>query len=460
MSLSEDPIIPNEPPQPAREDPSSAQRGRRRRVTRREMIPMDAEGQAELIGALTKRAFPSVELFVFSLACGAILGLGFMLDSQPLILLGILLAPLMIPWVGFLLAILSGSTRVLFETSMALLISILLVFLGGLIIGFTTRAFPPMVHDNLYDYALLWKSMLFVLAIGAVTLVASFIRSESKPFLPSVIIAYAFFLPVSAAGFGLGSGLPGVWPEGIYTSLVHIAFASLLGLITLFALRIRPNSVGYILSGLGVLLFAGILVMALMNKSANAAVATSTPANTPTNVSNQLPPSLTPSLALVLTNTTQPSATPTESTALSATPLVITETPTQTLTPANTATPLSVTPVPLTLAITLPASITPTITLTLEVQSISGSISANEGGGANLRQTPNGKYLMTLDNGTIVDIYPDFKIVNGVTWIHVFVTRNGQRVEGWLLESVVTYATPAPNFNASPTATIGITPAP
>jgi hypothetical protein len=458
MSFSDDPIIPSEPPQPAREDPSAAQRGRRRRVTRREMIPTDAEGQAQLIGALTKRAFPSVELFVFSLACGAILGLGFMVDSQPLILLGILLAPLMIPWVGFLLALLTGSTRVLFETGMALLISILLVFLGGLIIGFTTRAFPPMVHDNLYDYALLWKSMLFVLAIGAVTLVASFIRSENKPFLPSVIIAYSFFLPVSAAGFGLGSGLPGVWPQGIYTSVVHIAFASLLGLITLFVLRIRPNSVGYILSGLGMLLFAGVLVMALVNKSANDALAALTPVYTPTNVAAQVPPSLTPSLAVVLTNTNQPSDTPTESTTLSATPLVLTET--TTLTPPNTATPLSVTPVPLTLAITLPPSITPTITLTLEVQPISGSISASEGGGANLRQTPNGKYLMTLDNGTIVDIYPDFKIVNGVTWIHVFVTRNGQRVEGWLLESVVTYATPAPNFNASPTPTIGITPVP
>ena len=98
--------------------------------------------------------------------------------------------------------------------------------------------------------------------------------------------------------------------------------------------------------------------------------------------------------------------------------------------------------------------------MTFEVQSISGSVSASEGGGANLRQTPNGKYLMTLDNGTIVDIFPDFKIVSGVTWIHVFVSRNGQRVEGWLLESVVTYSTPAPNFNASATPTVGVTSVP
>lgn len=67
---------------------------------------------------------------------------------------------------------------------------------------------------------------------------------------------------------------------------------------------------------------------------------------------------------------------------------------------------------------------------------------------------------MTLDNGTLVEIHPDFRQVNGVAWIHVFVTRNGQRIEGWLLESVVTYATPAPNFAPSATPTVGITPAP
>lgn len=82
-----------------------------------------------------------------------------------------------------------------------------------------------------------------------------------------------------------------------------------------------------------------------------------------------------------------------------------------------------------------------------------GTVGADEGGGANLRQTPNGKYLMTVDNGTVVEVYPDFRLVNGVTWVHVFVTRNGQRIEGWLLETVVNYATPAPNFEASATPT-------
>lgn len=452
MSLSEDPIIPAEPPSP-REDPSAAQRGRRRRVTRREMIPTDAEGQAELIGSLAKRAFPSIELFVFSLACGAILGLGFMLDSQAVLLLGILLAPLMVPWVGFLLSILTGSPRFLFETSMALLISVILIFIGGVLTGFCMRLFLPHTLTNLYTHARLWIPELLVIAIGAVTLVASFIRSESRPFLPSVIIAYGFFLPVSAAGFGLGSGLPGVWPLGIYVSIVHIALASVLGLITLFVLRIRPTSTGYIFSGVGMVIFIAILYILMVPGFTSSTVAAASSTSTPTAL-----PSLNPDLLPASTNTIQPSNTPAQVLGLTNTPIVITETLSASATPS--ATPPSVTPVPLTLAVTLPASATPTITLTLEAQSISGKVSAVEGGGANLRQTPNGKYLMTLDNGTIVEIYPDFKIVNGVTWIHVFVTRNGQRVEGWLLESVVTYSTPEPNFDASATPGAGIPPVP
>ena len=108
MSLSDDPIIPSDPtPPPVQPNSAASVRGRRRRAVRNEMFPKDAEGQAAFISALARRAYPSFELFVFSLVCGAILGLGYMLDSQAVLLLGILVAPLMTPWVGFLLAILT-----------------------------------------------------------------------------------------------------------------------------------------------------------------------------------------------------------------------------------------------------------------------------------------------------------------------------------------------------------------
>ena len=450
MSLSDEPIIPSDPTPPPAQDPrADAARARRRRATRRDSIPKDAEGQAALISALSRRAYPSFELFVFSLACGAILGLGFLLDSQAILLLGILVAPLMTPWVGFLLAILTGSPRFLFETIMALLISVVLVFLGGLLTGLVVRFVPEYTLYNVYTHSRLWIPELFVIVLGAVTLVASFARSESRPFLPSVIVAYAFFLPINAAGFGVGSGLEGIWLEAILVFVAHFVLVSLVGLLTLYILGLRPSLGGIIFSGMALVLFAGILFI-LMRPGLQSTVDAGA-SSSPTTEASPLP-TLTLSLPATTTSSPRPSSTSTSA----PTKVDLTETVAVALSQAA-RTP---SPVPLTLDVTLPATQTPTATLTLEVTPIFGKIDAEEGGGANLRQAPNGKYLMTLGNGMIVEIYPDFRQVNGVTWIHVFVTRNGERIEGWLLETTVSYATPEPNFEPSSTPTFNVTPAP
>lgn len=435
MSLSDDPTLPGEPPLPPRDEATAAQRVRRRRAMRRSSIPTDAEGQAALIASLARRAYPSVELFVFSLVCGALLGLGFLLDSQAVLLLGILVAPLMTPWVGFLLAILTGSIRFLFETIMALLISIVLVFAGGLLAGFAARIWPHVTRDNVHLHSQLWLPAIIVFAIGAVTLVASFARSENKPFLPSVLVAYAFFLPVSAAGFGVSSSLPNVWLHGVFVFATHFALASVLGLITLFLLRLRPSLGGIIFSGVAFLLFAGILLPILGSGLPSGNEAT-TVSSTPTNQVSALP-SLTSEPVLTSTGIPSPS-----------------------MTPSHTPTITTPSPVPLTLEITLPPTDTPTVTLTIQPTPTYGRIQAGEGGGANLRDAPGGKYLMTLLNGTIVETYSEFELVNGVTWVRIYATINGQQVEGWLLESVLRYATPEPNFSASATPTIAATPSP
>ncbi|WKZ36919.1 MAG: DUF389 domain-containing protein [Anaerolineales bacterium] len=428
MSFSDNPIDPTQPPRRPQEDGVSAQRIRRRRATRRSSIPADAQGQAALIASLARRAYPSVELFVFSLVCGAILGLGLLLDSAAVLLLGILVAPLMTPWVGFLLAVLTGSLRFLFETVMALLISIALVFTGGLLTGFAARIWPDVARGNVHVHSQLWFPALLVLAIGAVTLVISFARSEERPFLSSVIVAYAFFLPVSAGGFGLGSGLPDVWPQSLLVFMTHFALAGLLGLVTLLVLRLRPSLEGIIFSGIALVLFA-VILFALMRPGfpfRRDAVIESTPT-----IQTSAPPSPTFSPPPTTTSSASPS-----STSASLTPTE--ETPS---------------PVPLTLEVTLPPTTTPTVTMTIPPTPVYGRISASEGGGANLRETPGagGKYLMTLLNGTIVETYSEFNVLNGVTWVKIYATVNGQPIEGWLLESAVAYATPAPNFEASST---------
>lgn len=422
MSLPNDPNLPI----PPHHDETTAERVRRRRATRRSVIPADDAGQAELISSLARRAYPSIELFVFSLACGAILGLGFLLDSPVMLVLGALVAPLMIPWVGFLLAVLTGSFRFLFETIMALLVSVLLVFIGGLLAGFAGRLFENLPHNNAFIHTRLWYPALAVLVIGAVTLVISFARSEEKPFLPSVLIAYLFYLPVNAAGFGLGADLQGVFSLGLKVFASHFALASILGLATLYLLRLRPSRNGLIFSGAVILFLTGVLftIMGSGIPSRNEAVTQATP-------TNQTLPSPSPNLPI----DPEPSATP----------------------EIFTPTPVTPTPVPVTIEITLPPTQTPTITLTIPPAPVYGRIQANEGGGANLRDAPGGTYLMTLLNGTIVETYGEVELVGTVRWIKIYASLNGQQIEGWTLESVLQFATPAPEADApaaTPTAPV------
>lgn len=434
MSLSGDPNSSNNPlPRDA-----AALRASRRRARRRSFIPTDAEGQRSLIASLSRRAYPSFELFIFSLACGVILGLGFLLDSHAMLLMGILVAPSMIPWVGFLLAILTGSVRFLFETLMALLVSMALVFAGGLLPGFAARLFLPMTLTNVFVHARLWLPALGVLAIGAVTLVASFARTEEKPFLPSVLIAYTFYLPVSASGFGLGSGLEGVWPHGLLVFVVHFSLASFLGLVTLFILKLRPSSNGLFLSGFTLVVFA-VLLFGLM-RSVFPEKQVEIPLSIPPTMSLSNPPLPTAGLIQKTTDPPRPVST--------STPRILSVvSPTGTVTPKED---LTASPVPLTRVITFPASETPTVTLTIPADPVYVKIAATEGGGANLRQSPGGTFIMTLLNGTIVETDTEFRELDGVTWIHVFVTVNGQQVEGWLLESIVAFATPAPVPTSTP----------
>ncbi|NOT06193.1 MAG: hypothetical protein HOP27_16500 [Anaerolineales bacterium] len=223
----------------------------------------------------------------------------------------------------------------------------------------------------------------------------------------------------------------GTWPQGALVFAAHFALAGVFGLVTLLLLKLRPTARGIIFSVMALTLFAWI-ILSLMGSGfpsrSDASAQSSNPATQPSPL-----PSPTPGLPATTTSSPAPLKT--------STPKVI----------------ISPSAVPLTIEVTLPVTETPTVTLTIEAIPVFGKISANEGGGANLREEPNGKLLKTLNNGTIVEVFPEFQVVNNVTWIHVFVTANGDRLEGWLLESTVAYATPAPNFEPSATPTVGLT---
>jgi len=403
-------------------------RARRRRAKRRAYFPTDEAGRAALFTHLAKRAFPSYELFIFALVAGAIMALGFFLDSQGLLIFGVLVAPILTAWIGMSLGIVAGAGRLFLQTFIALLISSVLIFISGVISGFATNIFPqPRTFNEAFIHSRLWAPDFFVLTVGAVLITLSFVRSEQRPYLPSALVAYYFFLPICAAGFGLGSGVEGLWPQGLMVFLIHFAWATFFCIVTLFFLRFYPTSLGGI-SFTGLTL---ILLLAWLGLSTGALDWIQRQAGLPT-PEPVLVPQATSTLALV------PTITPT-----STLPPVTAVIGVPTLTPTRTPTPRPV---------TIEPTQSPTSTITAEPTPIIGLIRASEGGGAFIREKPGGKVLATLGNGSTVTIVPDdLQEVNNVVWVHVFTIVNDVRVEGWMIQSVLVTATPIANWEPSST---------
>ena len=414
-------------PEPAEEFVSA--RARRRRAQRRAHFPSDEEGRAALFAHLARRAFPSYELFVFSLVSGAILGLGYFFNAQALLIFGILVAPLLTPWIGMALAIVAGAARLFAQTFAALFVSSLLIFLSASLAGLASRNFQPLNFNEAFIHSRLWWPDLTVLAIGAILITISFVRSEDRPYLPSALLAYELFLPLSAAGFGLGSGVGEIWPQGALVFIIHLAWATFFGLITLFFLRFYPTSAGgFAFTGLiFIVLIAALASLTGFAKWTveQAGLLTPVPATATITIS-------TPAPVSTLTGSPRPE----QATAPIGVPAG---------TPSRTprATPSQV---------TLPPTETPTSTITAEPTPILAIIRASEGGGAFIREKPGGVVLATLGNGSTVTIVPnDLQDVNGVIWVHVFTTVNDVRVEGWMIQTVLQTATPVADWQPSPT---------
>jgi hypothetical protein len=99
---------------------------------------------------------------------------------------------------------------------------------------------------------------------------------------------------------------------------------------------------------------------------------------------------------------------------------------------------------------TLAPTRTSTATVTAEPTPIIAIIRAAEGGGAFIREKPGGLVLKTLGNGATVTIIPnDYQEVNNVIWVHVFAMVNDERVEGWMIQTLLQTATPVANWGPS-----------
>jgi hypothetical protein len=375
---------------------------RQRRAQRRLFGPLNRDERSASLEEVAVRAAPSFDFFLFSLISGAVMALAFLLDAPYVVLLGAFLAPVMGPAVGVALGTAMGSSRHFLRSLLGLLVGCALVFAAGFAIG--GLASGPSTQAQLYAQ-LQWPVFL-VLAVAGAWTAASLISDEHDPQAPSLMLSFALFAPLAAAGFGLGSGLPHLWPDGLVIFALHLAWSILCGAVALAVMGFRPSSVlgysyGAVLALVAVLLGIGLTGAGAVF-GANLGLPTATPTPSPTNT-------LTPTPSHTPTVTPRPSRTPT---------------PSETPTPSPTVTP------------------TPILAI----------IQSEEGSGIFLRDAPGGQAFTSLLNGTLVHLLADAPVNSGgVLWVHVYSPQ--QDVEGWILQNLMITATPAASRTPANTTT-------
>ena len=272
-------------------------RARRRRARRKVISPLTPDEKTSYIQGVLRKAAPSFDFFLFSLFSGTVIGLGFMLDSPYVMLLGVLLAPVMAPVVGTSLGIILGSARYFFRSIGGFLVGGFLTILGGSLAGLITRLLPPADLFQVYLHAQVRWAAFAVIAVGAALTTVFLVQERRHPGIPSVAVAYGLYMPLAATGFGLGSGVPHLWPDGLVLFAIHLGWAALVGAVTLAFMGFRPLTLfGYSIGGV-VALLAIVLLVAFFGVGLAVQGDLAMPTDTPT-----LTPSPTPVEARVSAN--------------------------------------------------------------------------------------------------------------------------------------------------------------
>lgn len=389
----------------------------RRRRSRRLIIPRDAGARAEFLEALARLTAPTLSFYLVSVLAGLLVAAAIVLDSPALFILAALLAPFMGPVVGLSLAAVLGSLGFFLRSLVGLLVGGALVFAMGALGGVISLQFPDLKFSQVLFHTQFTWADLVVLLLGASLTAYLLVRSQNKPLASSVALAYEIYLPLGAAGFGLVTAQPGLFPDGLLLFASHLAMAVLVGILVMALLGLRPLSlVGYTA---GTSIFLVVLAAVLALTGIGQAILSNTtiiPVSTPIPSLPPAPPTVTLT-ASPLPSSATPLPAPSQTPTLPPT-LAPTRTPTLVLTPTHTE--------------TLAPSPTP----------VWGMVNAGEANGVIIRPEPGSlEQVTSLLNGNLIQILPEVVNRGGVIWLHV---RTVDGKEGWVQSVLIVTATPRP----------------
>lgn len=377
----------------------------RRRRIRRSSKPWTDEDREDFLQTLTRQVTPSYDFFVSSLLAGVTIAAGLLVQSDALVILGILFAPFLGPLFGVAVSVVSGSIKTLLKSVLSLAAGGLFVFGLGALAGalmpmLRIRPIPVVETTSAYT----WPNFL-LLAVGSGLSVLMLVRSpRQKPLVANIAIIYGLFPRLTAAGFNLVAYNDSAWIAGITIVGVHLVWTMVVAVLVFILLGHGPRSLfGFVLTAL----LLGLLAAGFMS-AADARVP----------VGQLLP---TPPPIVV---TAQNSAT---------------SAPTATITPVPQVgqSPMAT----LTATITFAPTNTATVTITPHPTPIYARVEAPTGGGALLRDNPDGKIISSLLNGNMLEVISDpLRGASGIIWVQV---RTESGLVGWVVQSLLATATPA-----------------
>jgi hypothetical protein len=253
--------IPTSEPIPSEEE-TNASLARQRRL-RRKTLPETAGERAERLAEMALLLAPSFDLFLFTLVSGLVLVAAILFDAPSFYILAALFVPFLGPVYGISLASVQGSGTKFLQSLGALFGSGLVMFLSGMGAGYLATYFPWLVFEQPSLHTRFTWPDFAVVSIGAALTIFLLMRSpKQKPLIPNAALGYELFLPIGAAGFGLVSGAPNLWPDGLIVFSVHLAWTVLIAIIVMALSGFRPHGVfGIVLAGTSLLFSLSVFLV-------------------------------------------------------------------------------------------------------------------------------------------------------------------------------------------------------
>lgn len=287
----------------------------------------------EFLHSLIERSSVNNNYFFQLLLSAVLLTLGLVADLPLLIFVAAVCAPVINPLLGMVVAGAKPDLKHLLKSSLYALFTVLVFFgVGWLVMRFDPSTFEQLKNSQFFALNNTWLEWLVLAVIAIISVWLFLYRNGFPPVIPSTVLVYLIFLPITYAGLLFAQGQGKSFLPLLASSGFRLLICLLLMILTMWVIGFSPRkAIGWILFGVA-LLGAALLFFEVRGSSPVAAQPTPEPTVRSLAALPSLEPTSPPSPTLAPSATPLPSATaiPTQTSLPTETPEP-TQTPTEEL---------------------------------------------------------------------------------------------------------------------------------